>query len=175
MADYFDVFGTVELVVKPAVSGGSKSTFRVNRENVGQLNLTLRPLLCQEDFIVQPFLSQIEEEGEWSFIFFGGKFSHALTKRAKPGDFRVQESHGGTVHFVEDPPAGWIEAAAAYVNRFAQGCLYARVDGIFIAEVFYLIELELIEPFLFMDTVQDRFENYYLALSAIIADGNYGN
>ncbi len=164
---YFDHFSTEKLVVKPVVSGGSKHTFMVTAANVDEVEQKLRGLLATEDFIIQPFLSAIEAEGEWSFIFFGGKFSHALLKKAKPGDFRVQSIFGGTVH-PQIPSPQLLEQAQKYVDQFASNCLYARVDGTIIDQEFMLMELELIEPFLFLATNPESFENYYEALIKII-------
>ncbi len=80
--DYFIKLNTEKLIVKPAVSGGSKNTFKVTDKNVEEINHQLYSLLKEESFILQPFIKEIEEDGEWSFLFFGGKFSHALLKKA---------------------------------------------------------------------------------------------
>jgi glutathione synthase/RimK-type ligase-like ATP-grasp enzyme len=160
---YFSIFNTEKFIVKPVVSGGSKNTFKVTAANAEEISETLKTLIRKEDFIIQPFLNEIEENGEWSFIYFGGKFSHALIKKAKSGDFRVQSTFGGTVHSV-DPSSAVLRKADQYINRFAKDCLYARVDGAIVNEEFVLMELELIEPFLFLDTNPNALENYYQAL-----------
>lgn len=164
---YFEEFNSDKLIVKPAVSGGSKNTFKVTLANTNEIVEKLTPLLAQEDFIVQPFLKEIEENGEWSFLFFGGKFSHALLKKAKPGDFRVQHSFGGTIH-PQEAPANLLADAKKYVARFAKNCLYARVDGTVINGDFVLMELELIEPFLFLNEDKNALDNYYEALMELI-------
>ncbi|TKC05712.1 hypothetical protein FA048_18545 [Pedobacter polaris] len=163
LQDYFSRFQTDKFIVKPVVSGGSKNTFKVTAANVDEINEKLRSLIQAEDFIVQPFLTEIEENGEWSFLFFGGKFSHALLKKAKSGDFRVQATFGGTVHPIQ-PSKDLLESAQQYVDQFAKDCLYARVDGAIVNNKFMLMELELIEPFLFLDTEPKSLENYYQAL-----------
>lgn len=164
---YLDKFNGDQIIVKPCVSGGSKNTFKVTAANVEEVNPKLDLLLQQEDFIIQPFLTEIQEEGEWSFLFFGGKFSHALLKKAKAGDFRVQHALGGTIH-PQNPPHHLLEDAQKYVDQFAKDCLYARVDGTVVAQKFLLMELELIEPFLFLDTFENSYENYYQALLQLI-------
>ncbi|MBB2147260.1 hypothetical protein GM921_17295 [Pedobacter sp. LMG 31464] len=163
LQDYFEKLNTDKIIVKPAVSGGSKNTFKVTVATAEEINLKLNILLQEEDFILQPFLTEIEENGEWSFLFFGGKFSHALLKKAKAGDFRVQHSFGGTIH-PQNPPQHLIATAQHYINQFAKGCLYARVDGALVNNEFLLMELELIEPFLFLNTEEKALENYYKAL-----------
>ena len=165
--DYFEKFGTDQLIVKPCVSGGAKNTFKVTIENATEVNEQLNLLLKEEDFIIQPFLSEILEFGEWSFLFFNGVYSHSLIKKAKPGDFRVQPAHGGSV-IPQNPDQELIETAAKYVNQFAKKCLYARVDGTFVNGKFLLMELELIEPFLFLNTDAQNYERYYKALLQLI-------
>lgn len=163
---YFEKLNTNTLIVKPAVSGGSKNTFKITAENVDLMNKELNLLLSEEDFIIQPFLKEIEENGEWSLVFFGGEFSHALLKKAKTGDFRVQHVFGGTVH-PQTPSKELIAIAQQYVNQFAKNCLYARVDGVMVEEEFLLMELELIEPFLFLDTNKESLANYYQAFQRL--------
>lgn len=165
--EYFNKFETEKIIVKPVVSGGSKNTFKVTAANADEINEKLKSLVELEDFIVQPFLTEIEEEGELSFLFFYGKFSHALLKKAAKGDFRVQATFGGTVH-PQNPTQDLIETAQQYVEQFAKGCLYARVDGAIVNNEFILMELELIEPFLFLDTNEKALENYYEALMRLI-------
>jgi len=164
---FFKQFKVDKLIVKPCVSGGAKNTFKVTAENVTEANLKLNTLLQEEDFIVQPFLPEILENGEWSFIFFNGIYSHALIKQAKPGDFRVQPAHGGSVH-PQNPGEDLIATAQQYVTLFAKNCLYARVDGTFVNGGFLLMELELIEPFLFLNTDQQNYERYYKALTELM-------
>ena len=165
--DFFGKYGVDKLIVKPSVSGGAKNTFKVTADNVAEVNQKLNNLLQEEDFIVQPFLPEILENGEWSFIFFNGAYSHSLVKQAKPGDFRVQPAHGGSVH-PQNPGEEQIATAQQYVDSFAKNCLYARVDGTFVNGEFLLMELELIEPFLFLNTDPQNYERYYKALQELI-------
>jgi len=164
---FFEKFNTSKLIVKPCVSGGAKNTFKVTAENVEEVNQKLNLLIQDEDFIIQPFLPEILESGEWSFIFFNGVYSHSLIKKAKPGDFRVQPAHGGSVH-PQKPSAELIATAEQYVKLFAKDCLYARVDGTFVNREFLLMELELIEPFLFLNTDPQNYERYYKALQELM-------
>jgi glutathione synthase/RimK-type ligase-like ATP-grasp enzyme len=161
--DYFASFATDKLIVKPVVSGGAKNTFKVTPATSKKHTLTINELLETEDFMVQPFLREIEVGGECSFLFFGGKFSHAVIKKAASGDFRVQSTFGGTVHTYNPYPKE-IETAQAYVDLFAKDCLYARVDTTVVDGQLVLMELELIEPYLFLDTDEKAFDNYYKAL-----------
>jgi glutathione synthase/RimK-type ligase-like ATP-grasp enzyme len=164
---FFEKFNTNKLIVKPCVSGGAKNTFKVTADNVNEVNQKLNLLILDEDFIIQPFLPEILENGEWSFVFFNGAYSHSLIKQAKPGDFRVQPAHGGSVH-PQKPSEELIATAQQYVTLFAKNCLYARVDGTFVKGEFLLMELELIEPFLFLNTEPENYERYYKGLQELM-------
>lgn len=160
-------FATDKLVVKPCISGASKNTFVVSQDSTGKIH-TINKLLEQEAMMVQPFMPQINEEGEWSFLFFNGQFSHALLKTPAPDDFRCQQQFGGTVRPII-PTSEQLASVSRYVHEFAKGCLYARVDGLMIDGIFCLMELELIDPYLFLDVDKHSYERYYTALQKIIA------
>ncbi|WP_224995607.1 RimK family alpha-L-glutamate ligase [Cesiribacter sp. SM1] len=163
LAAYFETFNTDTLIIKPAVSGGAKNTILLTRDTLEAISPGIRKLLEEESFLVQPFIREIQTEGEWSLLFFGGQYSHTILKTAATGDFRVQHIHGGSVHPMEAPEA-LRELAQQYINKFANDCLYARVDGVMIEGRFALMELELIEPYLYLFTHQQGYENYYKAL-----------
>lgn len=129
-------------VVKPVVSATAFGTFVVEE---GQ---TIRA--SDGDLLVQPFLREVIEEGEWSLVFFGSHFSHAMLKRPADGDFRVQHDFGGSASRVA-APAELVDGAAAVLATLAGPWLYARVDGVRAGGRFLLMELELTEPSLFLD------------------------
>lgn len=163
--EVFEALHTKKIIVKPRISGAAKNTFALTLEDAIAKTPELNELIKQEPFMVQPFLPEIEEKGEWSFLFFNGKYSHTVLKTAKAGDFRVQHFFGGTVH-TPTPPAHLQQAAQYVVDTFASDCLYARVDGVEVNGEFILMELELIEPFLFLHTSEGAYERYYTALRA---------
>jgi len=165
VATVFERLQSDKIIVKPAVSGGAKNTFALTPQEAETQAESINSLLQQESFLAQPFIPEIQTKGEWSFLFFNGEYSHTVLKTAKAGDFRVQHFFGGTIHTPE-PPAHLLEAAHNLVDKYAQGCLYARVDGIERAGELVLMELELIEPFLFMATSEGAIERYYDALAA---------
>jgi len=102
------------------------------------------------EVMIQEFLEVIRIGGEWSFIFFDGHFSHAVLKKPQEGDFRVQDDFGGTV-FRQEPGECLIKQAEAILRVIDEVPLYARVDAIEIDEKLILMELELIEPVLFLE------------------------
>ncbi|KEO72481.1 glutathione synthetase [Anditalea andensis] len=161
--DAFEKFDTDSLIFKPSVSGGAKNTLHIIKSNWERYEDQIKELVQEEDFLLQPFIKEVVEEGEYSFIFFGGKFSHAVLKQPRAGDFRVQHFFGGRITSIKPEP-GILADAQRIINDFAAGCLYARVDGVLIEGVFYLMELELIEPYLFLFTHPKAKHNYMTAI-----------
>ncbi|MEJ5050979.1 hypothetical protein WH221_14205 [Chryseobacterium culicis] len=164
---FFDHFNTEKLVVKPCVSAGAQNTITVNRDHFNERSAEIETLLKEQDYMVQPFVDEIKN-GEWSFLFFNGKYSHCSLKTPKQGDFRVQHYHGGSISYPTPDPLH-IEQAGSYLKSLPQVTLYARVDGVLINNSFHLMELELIEPYLFLNGNPDLLENYYEALIALIS------
>ena len=162
----FDHFKTDQLIVKPCISAGSKQTITITAENIGEQAATIYEMTREESFMVQPFLPQIYE-GELSYLFFHGVFSHCILKKPKAGDFRVQLGFGGTTH-LQNPGENEIREAKVFVDRFAKDCLYARVDGVMINDKFTLMELELIEPMLYFPDAPYGLEKYYAGLVALM-------
>jgi len=142
--------GWREGVVKPAVSGGARHTHRFDAAAAERVGAIIDPLLAAEAFLVQPFEPDIVDHGEDTLVIVGGQFTHALTKRAKPGDFRVQDDHGGTVHPCA-PSAAQISLAEAAMAACGTVPAYGRVDVVRRADgTWAVMELELIEPELWL-------------------------
>ncbi|MCJ7934099.1 MAG: hypothetical protein MUW56_10805 [Chryseobacterium sp.] len=156
------------MVVKPCVSAGAQNTVAVGRDDFNERSVEIENLLKVQDYMVQPFVEEIKN-GEWSFIFFNGKYSHCSLKTPKQGDFRVQHYHGGSISY-PTPDSKHIEQAGTYLKSLPQPTLYARVDGVLINNLFSLMELELIEPYLFLDGNRDFLGNYYQALMGLMVD-----
>lgn len=139
-----------EFVVKPLVGSGGFAMRKLLRND-------LKNLHCPEESLLQPFLPSIGE-GEWSAIFFNGAPSHVVRKVAAPGEYRVQDSHGGSTHAVtwdSNPkllPFAEGVAQAMKSLDLPPPC-YARYDFIRAdhTEDLLLMEVELIEPTLFLD------------------------
>lgn len=137
----FDTLKTNDLVFKRQVGAGA----------AGQHRLTPRDPVppMPHPMMVQPFLPQILTEGEISFIYIDGDFSHALIKRAAEGDYRIQSTYGGTEE-VFKPSADALTAAKAILDTLDETPLYARVDMLRGEDgMLLLMELELIEPYLY--------------------------
>lgn len=157
--------GWADLVVKPTISGGAWRTRRLRRAEVPEQGAFLREVLSGSAAMVQQFLPEILSAGEVSLLFFGGVFSHAVLKRPRAGDYRVQWSHGGTQARFE-PDAGLLAQAQAVLEAAPSAGLYARVDGILEGERLVLMELEQIEPYLFLGESPGAAERFVAALCA---------
>ena len=141
IAGAFAALDCDDIVVKRQVGAGAFGQHRLKRGDV------VPPL--PHAVMVQPFQSAIASEGEYSFLFCGGVFSHALVKRAKPGDYRIQSLYGG-VNAPVEPPAADLNAAWAVMDSLPEVPLYARVDMVRGEDGgLLLMELEMIEPYLY--------------------------
>lgn len=154
--------GADEVVIKPAISGGADGTHRIATgdaipaDALGQRRL------------VQPLMPGILTEGEFSLFFFGGKFSHAIVKRPAAGDFRVQEQFGGRETAWEATTDAQALAAAALAAAPAPP-VYARVDMVGdVAGTLHIMELELIEPSLFLHHAPDKGAAFGHAVAGVL-------
>ncbi len=148
--DLFSDLGCSEAVVKPTVAASGFRVRRVERGNRLEASNQYRELLSYGNVMVQPYLASVRETGEWSLIYLGGKYSHAVLKHPSPDDFRVQEEHGGRT-VLADAPASVREVANRVIDWFGQPTLYARIDGFADpTEGMLLSEVELVEPLLFL-------------------------
>jgi hypothetical protein len=142
---WLDELSTDEVIIKPTVSATAAFTYRLR-----EFDASLIPVFAEREFLVQPFMASVLDEGEYSLFYFNGEYSHAIIKRPKPADFRVQEEHGGIITEIDAGDA--MRAAAADVlAHIDEDLLYARVDVVRDADgKFALMELELIEPSLYL-------------------------
>ena len=145
-----DRFGCEQLVVKPPVSASATGTFLL------QPGDAVPEEVASQRMLVQPFMASIAGHGEYSLMLFGGRFSHAILKTPKRGDFRVQPHLGGTERPCEPPPGG-IELAHAALAAAPAEAVYARVDMVADNDgSLRIMELELIEPALWLQHAPDK-------------------
>jgi glutathione synthase/RimK-type ligase-like ATP-grasp enzyme len=143
-------FGTESLVIKPPISASAMGTHLLGPSH------DLPDASRGRRMIVQPLIEQVARTGEFSLMLFGGKFSHAVVKRPKSGDFRVQEHLGG-VTLPSPPPPGAVQLAQRALAAAPGEATYARVDILPDDDGrLCIMELELIEPSLFLDHAADR-------------------
>lgn len=145
------------LVIKPVVSASAHDTWLASgtEEVAEQQRFEDEARKSRCGLMVQPFMPEIQTNGEWSLMLFGGRFSHAVRKRPATGDFRVQRDHGGTA-VADTPSPQVIQDATFALARAAEilglqpaDIIYVRVDGIERNGRLVLMEFEALEPVLF--------------------------
>ncbi len=150
-------------VIKPAFSAGSYLTDIASKDNLDEQTMKYNEIGKNKDLLLQKFMPEIQSLGETSLLFFNKKFSHAVCKTPKAGDFRIQSQFGGMYQptTVSD---NVLAQAQKIVDTIDDELLYARVDGIVIGDKLYLMELELIEPDLYLDHHADAYESFVNAI-----------
>lgn len=159
--------GWARAVVKPTISATAHNTWVTTPATAAADQSRLAAQLADSAVMVQEFVPEVVKQGEWSLMFFGGRFSHAVLKQARPGDFRVQDDFGGTAVLAQPAPA-LIDQAQQVLGCVAGPLLYARVDAVERAGRLLLIELELIEPSLFLAESPEAPARFAQALAELL-------
>lgn len=133
-----------EYVLKPVISASAHRTTRVAAADVakGAQDFT------NSEFMVQEFLPEIAA-GEWSLIYIGQMFTHAVKKVPTSGEFRSQRDFGAKQE-AGTPPQSAILQGKRILDLLPEPAAYARIDFVMRGDSPLLIELELIEPELFL-------------------------
>lgn len=161
--------GWDEAVIKPCVSGAARHTYRVNANTAGALQQQIVSVLAGEAFILQPFVRDIQQGGERSLMVLDGVATHAVQKVPKSGDFRVQDDHGGTWSPYE-PTAEEIAFAQQAIAAVDPRPAYGRVDIVCGNDGnIQLMELELIEPELWLRSKPEAATRFAAAIAAAVA------
>jgi glutathione synthase/RimK-type ligase-like ATP-grasp enzyme len=156
-------FAAQMLVVKPPVSGGADGTYRLDIDDDVPAAVRGRRML------IQPAMAGIHDPGEYSLFFFDGQLSHAILKRPAVGDFRVQDQFGGTERPVVAPERSHALAAATLAALPAAPA-YARIDMVGDdAGDLFVMEVELIEPSLFLHHAPDGGAAFAAAINRAVA------
>jgi glutathione synthase/RimK-type ligase-like ATP-grasp enzyme len=150
--------------VKPAVSASAYETHALSLPLGGEDRAAIERVVSHGAALVQPFIDEVTTDGELSLIFFDGVFSHAAIKRTGSGDFRVQSEHGGTVAPIDVAPA-IVDEAVRSLKKLDEPPLYARVDGVGDDRSFRLMELELIEPNVFLAAARGSADRFARAIA----------
>ena len=135
-----------DLVIKPAISASAFKTYKILANEIQANEKLFNSLVQERNMLVQPYFETITQLGEASLMVFDGKFTHAILKKAQPGDFRVQDDFGGTVHNYI-PTKAEINFAEKVFETCKTKPVYGRVDIVWDNDKnFYLSELEILEP-----------------------------
>ena len=157
-----------DLVIKPAISASAFKTYKILETDIENHEELFINLVQERDMLVQPFFQTIGELGEASLMVLDGKFTHAILKKAKPGDFRVQDDFGGTVHNYI-PTKEEINFAENVCKMCKTKPIYGRVDIVWDNyKNFFLSELEIIEPELWIRNYPKSAERLAEAVKKIL-------
>jgi len=148
------------LVIKPAIGASGIHTQLIDLAKIKDQSGELAELNKQHDLLIQPFVSEIQSEGEYSLIFIDNQFTHCILKRPQEKGFIVK----GTPHKISCPPRA-LNAAKKILETAQQDHLYARVDLVMHEGNFVLMELELIEPELWLPLESQASELFASAIS----------
>ena len=151
--------GWARAVIKPTISGTALHTWVSSRGSLKEDQRRLDTLLERRSMMLQKYLPEVETEGEWSLIYFHGKYSHAVMKVPRRGDFRVQNDFGGSEQ-ARTPELSIQQQAEEILGVRGRDSAYARVDGVIHEGRFLLMELELIEPVLFLGSNPEAAERF---------------
>ena len=155
-------------VLKPVVSGNADHTYVVDGGEPGSWPAHLAATFAARPWMLQPFVRSVLSEGELSLFYFAHRYSHAVVKRPRAGDFRVQEEHGGHISAAE--PADDLRAAAdAVLAVLPRPLLQARVDLVRLDDgSSAVMEVELIEPSLYFRKDSGAAARFADALAALV-------
>ncbi|MBV1861496.1 MAG: hypothetical protein KUG77_23960 [Nannocystaceae bacterium] len=150
LRDAMASLGSDAVVYKPTVSGAARETYRVRSGQAAEHAERFAALTAERAMMVQPFMPSILEHGEVTVVAMQGSPTHGLVKKAKAGDFRVQDDHGGTLH-AHVPTSDELALTEAALGVRGPTPVYGRVDMVRDeAGVARIMELELIEPELWL-------------------------
>ncbi|WP_425410323.1 ATP-grasp domain-containing protein [Hyphococcus sp.] len=152
IAAALDTLGLTTAVVKPEIGATASGISIVHREDRDGIERAAQVMAMPG--MVQALIPEITTEGETSFMFAGGEFTHAVTKMPKQGDIRCQAEFGGATTLISPPD--WAIAQASKILSMVPGRpLYARIDAVLLDGSMQLMEVELIEPELFFTYCPD--------------------
>ncbi|MDP3718760.1 MAG: hypothetical protein Q8T13_13430 [Acidobacteriota bacterium] len=150
-----------QAVLKPRIAATAYGTFVIAGDCM-PADEDLAPARAS-GALVQEFIPEIATRGEVSLVYAGGQFSHAVLKRARDSDFRVQEEFGGSAEAIV-PSAALRAFGESVMAQVSGSCAYARVDVVDSARGPLLMELELIEPVLYFRVVPGAAERMARAI-----------
>lgn len=161
LAQVFDRLAADELVLKPVVGSSGFGQARLTRAEAAVRDLG-------PDLFAQPLIPEILTEGEISYIFVAGVFSHAVRKTSGSGDYRIQVMHGG-LEQAHHPDDAEIAVAQSFIDALPVPALAARVDLVPHRGGLLLMELEVVEPHLFPHFAPDLGERLAQAVCECVS------
>ena len=164
----FEELRSAEGVIKPVMSANAQGAWRLDAGRARELAPEIEAYFDGRPLMMQPFERGIAEEGEFSMMYFNGVHSHSVLKVPKHGEFRVQEEYGSEIAWIQPEPA-LLAAGSAAIAAIGQKLLYARADFVRNGDTFRLMELELVEPSIYLRTEAGAPERFADAVASLVA------
>lgn len=169
--EFFTKHDATRLVIKPQIGASALDTFviasPVDQNSIREVCLAFAG---GRGYVMRPFIDSIEHEGEYSVFFFAGSFSHAILKTPKEGDFRLQEEHGAAIRGITPEP-NLLAAATRVLAVVSPQPVYVRIDFVRASDSgFLLMDLELIEPSLYLRYDAGAAERFVNAFDSFVRD-----
>lgn len=142
-----------KFIIKPAISAASSDTYLFDKTSLEKASEVFNELYRNGDILLQRFYPEVKN-GEISTIFFNRNFHYSVRKTPMKNDYRVQSTFGGFYEVIH-PEKHILEAVKNAAYQFIDNCLYVRVDGLVVDNRFRIMEIELIEPDLYLNIFPD--------------------
>lgn len=159
-----------EFILKPMVGAGASGLEKFTRDSLDEAQAWLDELVGESGAIIQPYLDSVRKNGEWSFVFFNRDYRYAVKKYPTGDDYRVQAELGGSREGEEAPPA-FVRQAEEAVNSITKPFLYARVDALEQNGQLRIIEIEMIEPDLYLEYAEEGPQAFADAIEEVLEQG----
>ena len=147
----FSDFNCDKIIIKPVVGANADNIILGSKFEIKSQLHEIKSIYSELPYIIQPFLNSVLKEGEFSLMYFNNKYSHAISKIPKEGDFRVQEEHGGKINIIKNVPKEIQNLADKVIKILPKNCFYSRIDILLMHGEPKVIEVELIEPSLYFN------------------------
>lgn len=164
--NYINSLVCKEIVIKPTSGASAYKVNKIRKTDYSSDLPIVKEILSDSEAMIQPYMKEISDEGEYSFIFFNKKYSHAVLKHPKKEEYRTQLTFGGREEKTT-PDDSLIKQAQNVLFKIDSPLLYARVDGICVNGKLLLMELELTEPYLFFEYDEKAAQKFTEAVESI--------
>jgi glutathione synthase/RimK-type ligase-like ATP-grasp enzyme len=153
------------VAIKPTVGAGARLAGKASTEEEA-IEYVKRILEAKRTVIIQPYISSVDDEGEKAIIVINGEISHA----AKKVPALTKGGHGDAAGQLEitTEMKDIVKTISSAVSEWNE-LLFARVDVVRMGEKLVLMELELTEPWLFMQFRPEAGVDLFKALKHRIA------
>ena len=167
LKDILSKTGWSDIVIKPSIGADADGVFKVSQHEYESGEKKFQNIVQHNTVLIQPLMTEVMTDGEYSIVFLDGIYSHCVKKIPKKGEFRSNYQFGNTERLVELSD-NLLRQAYTIVRLVTPLPFYARVDGIIRNGEFVLMELELIEPHLFINFFPPAAIAFARALKALL-------